>query len=91
MVGATLADAVWGPCGPWRFTLKDTGGEVGDVGPTPPCGRDKSGPYALAIASLGIPGQFANSILVGFYRGQVSPSNQWASYLNTRLLSSSVK
>jgi hypothetical protein len=31
----------------------DIVGELGDVSPTAPRGRDKSGPYALAIASLG--------------------------------------
>ena len=36
---------------------------VGDGGcPTPLPGRDKSGPYALGIASLAIYGQFANNI-----------------------------
>jgi len=33
--------------------------------PRHPVGRDKSGPYALAIASLGSPRQFATSILKG--------------------------
>ncbi len=34
--------------------MKDLVGEFDGVGPTPPRGRDKSGPYALAIASLGL-------------------------------------
>jgi hypothetical protein len=40
----------------------DPVGELGGVGPTLPRGRDKSGPYALAIASLGLSWQFANRI-----------------------------
>jgi hypothetical protein len=43
--------------------IGDIVGEFGGVGPAPPRGRDKSGPYALAIASLGFYGQFANNIL----------------------------
>src|SRR5713101_7351799 len=39
-------------------TKPDIGGELGSVGPTPPRGRDKSGPYALNIASLVV---FGNS------------------------------
>src|SRR6266851_3136084 len=39
-------------------TKPDIGGKLGSVGPTPPRGRDKSGPYALNIASLVV---FGNS------------------------------
>ena len=54
----------------WRVVQPhyDIVGEFGGVDPAPPRGCDKSGPYALAIASLGSYGQFANNILMWLYR-----------------------
>jgi hypothetical protein len=49
----TVRTKVWYPIF-MLLPLVDTVGELGDVGPTPPRGRDKSGPYALAIAALGL-------------------------------------
>ncbi len=47
---------------------------IESVGPAPPRGRDKSGPYGLDIASLVVFGQFANSIRMtvkhDFVRGE---------------------
>ncbi len=45
----------WGIGVAWLDAKIDPVGELGGVGPTPPRGRDKSGPYAPAIASLGMP------------------------------------
>ena len=41
----------------------DIRGKLGGVDPTPPRGRDKSGPYGPDIASLVVFGQFATSIM----------------------------
>ena len=54
-----------GPLAPAQSHRRDTAdsvGELGGVGPTRLRGRDKSGPYALAIASLGLFWQFANRV-----------------------------
>ncbi len=42
----------------------DIGGEFNGGSPTQPPGRDKSGPYALGIASLAVYGHFATYIKV---------------------------
>jgi hypothetical protein len=55
----------------------DSVGELGDVGPTRPRGRDKSGPYALAIASLGLFWQFANRVYYTPFEHSKSSLYNW--------------
>jgi hypothetical protein len=57
----------------WLLRKFDTGGEVESVGPAPPRGRDKSGPYALDIASLVVFGQFATNIKFADLRKRSDP------------------
>jgi len=45
-------------------TDTDLGGEFSAGQPTLPPGRDKSGPYALGIASLALYGQCATKIIL---------------------------
>jgi len=49
----------------YRFYIRILVANSGTVTPTPPQGRDKSGPYGGGVASLAIEEHFATSILPG--------------------------